>query len=129
MSSPCLGRTDAHQVKRILSTSTFSLDTHLFTVVNLLMFSKSAWKPFKRHFNQTLDKIREHRKNVEKEATISHMLEAKHARELEITARLEIAAQKRGWVLSSLDGCSGFDNNLPRTRAPTNLSHAVNYKP
>ena len=83
-------------------------------MISLLVFSKSNWKPFKNHFNQTLDKIRDHRKNVEKEATISHMLEAKQARELEIAARLEAAAQKKSWDFSSHNNCNGLDNDLPR---------------
>ena len=65
-------------------------------MVNLLVFSKSTWKPFKDRFSQSMVAFREHRKIIDREANLSHMLEAKRARELDLAARLVAIAQKRG---------------------------------
>ena len=41
------------------------------------------WKPFDRNFAEALDRFRIHKKNVEKEAGLSHMIESAEARSLE----------------------------------------------
>jgi len=48
---------------------------------------KILWKSFGSQFDEYLTQFRRHRQNVEKEAGLSHMLEAKEARELELSER------------------------------------------
>jgi hypothetical protein len=52
-------------------------------VGNLSIAIKLLWKPFDQQFGTVMDDFREHRKNVEKEAALSHMVEAKEARDIE----------------------------------------------
>ena len=72
-------------------------------MINLLVFSKSSWRPFKDRFSKTLDSFREHRKQVEKEANISHMIEAKRAQELAHDARLKAEVEKKGKMVLPRD--------------------------
>ena len=49
--------------------------------INLKVFSKLTWKPFERQFGERMSGFRQHAKNVEKSAGLSHMIEAADARE------------------------------------------------
>ena len=51
-------------------------------LTNLKVGFKLMWKPFESQFGQQLHTFRNHRKNVEKEAGLSHMVEAADARAL-----------------------------------------------
>jgi len=53
---------------------------------------KILWKPLSSRFEEYLAQFRRHRQNVEKEAGLSHMLEARQAWDL---ARAERAVQKQ----------------------------------
>ncbi|KAL8848571.1 MAG: hypothetical protein Q9221_006404 [Calogaya cf. arnoldii] len=48
--------------------------------INLGILVKLSWKPFERQFGQRIDNFRIHVKNVEKEASLSHMIEASDSR-------------------------------------------------
>ena len=57
---------------------------------------KLTWKPFESQFGQKLDNFRNHRKNVEKEAGLSHMVEAADARALALVNHLQLEKMKKG---------------------------------
>lgn len=57
---------------------------------------KLTWKPFESQFGQQLDNFRNHRKNVEKEAGLSHMVEAAEARALALANHLQLEKAKMG---------------------------------
>ena len=57
---------------------------------------KLMWKPFESQFGQQLDNFRNHRKNVEKEAGLSHMVEAADARALALANQLQLKKAKMG---------------------------------
>ena len=57
---------------------------------------KLMWKPFDSQFGQQLDNFRNHRKNVEKEAGLSHMLEAAESRALVLANHLQLDKTKKG---------------------------------
>lgn len=54
------------------------------------------WKPFESQFGQKLDRFRNHRKNVEKEAGLSHMVEAADSRALTLFNHLQLEKLKKG---------------------------------
>lgn len=55
---------------------------------------KLLWKPFDRQFGQRMDDFRIHRKNVDKEAALSHMVEAADARAVDIINRLQVNKER-----------------------------------
>lgn len=57
---------------------------------------KLMWKPFESQFGQQLDNFRNHQKNVEKEAGLSHMVEAADARTLALANHLQLEKTKKG---------------------------------
>lgn len=57
---------------------------------------KLMWKSFDGQFGQQLDKFRNHRKNVEKQAGLSHMIEAADARALALANQLQLEKLKKG---------------------------------
>ena len=65
-------------------------------VSNFGIASKLLWKPFAQQFGKVMDDFREHRKKVEKEADISHMIEAKQARDLEVWNRAQLEKERKG---------------------------------
>ena len=84
------------------------------SLINLSIAFKLGWKPFKRLFGQQIDGFRVHLKNVEKEAGLSHMIEAADARAViladqrqlekvkkESNHRCIIAAIGRDWCLDT----------------------------
>lgn len=56
---------------------------------------KLTWKPFERQFGQYIDAFRQHRKNVEKEAGLSHMIEAADSRALVVANQMQIDRQEK----------------------------------
>ncbi|KAL8992388.1 MAG: hypothetical protein Q9169_007138 [Polycauliona sp. 2 TL-2023] len=48
--------------------------------VSIGILAKMTWKPFERQFGQRIDGFRLHAKNIEKEASLSHMIEASDSR-------------------------------------------------
>ena len=65
---------------------------------NFSIALKLLWKPFTQQFAKVMDDFREHRKKVEKEAGISHMIEAKEARDLEVWNRAQLEKERKGWL-------------------------------
>lgn len=61
---------------------------------------KLIWKPFDRQFGQRMDEFRVHRKNVDKEAGLSHMVEAADARAVDIINRLQVNKEREGLYFS-----------------------------
>ena len=57
---------------------------------------KLMWKPFESQFGQQLDQFRTHRKDVEREAGLSHMVEAADARALILANQLELEKIRKG---------------------------------
>lgn len=68
----------------------------LTPVVNLRISLKMTWKPFDRQFGEHLRKFREHRKSVEKEAELSHMIESADTKALIIANQMQVQKEKRG---------------------------------
>ena len=66
------------------------------SLTSLKVGFKLIWKPFESQFGQQLDQFRNHRKNVEKEAGLSHMVEAADARALALANHLEMERAKKG---------------------------------
>ncbi|KAL8992330.1 MAG: hypothetical protein Q9169_007181 [Polycauliona sp. 2 TL-2023] len=48
--------------------------------INIGILAKLTWKPFERQFGQRIDNFRLHAKSVDKEASMSHMIEASDSR-------------------------------------------------
>ncbi|KAL8883180.1 MAG: hypothetical protein Q9192_007384, partial [Flavoplaca navasiana] len=48
--------------------------------INIGILAKLSWKPLEQQFSQTIDRFRVHVKNVEKEVSFSHMVEASESR-------------------------------------------------
>lgn len=70
------------------------------SLTSLKVGFKLIWKPFDSQFGQQLDNFRNHRKNVEKEAGLSHMVEAADARALALADHLQLEKTKKGGRLS-----------------------------
>lgn len=66
------------------------------SLTSLKVGFKLLWKPFESQFGQQLDNFRTHRKNVEKEAGLSHMVEAADARALTLANHLQLEKTKKG---------------------------------
>lgn len=56
---------------------------------------KLSWKPFDRQFGQQIDKFRVHVKNVEKEASLSNMIEASDSRAIVLASQKQLEKAKR----------------------------------
>ena len=78
-----------------------------FLVTSLEISLKLAWKPFERQFGQQLAAFREHRKSIEKEAGISHMIEAADTRALIRANQLQLGEQRM------LDSHERLLSNIP----------------
>ncbi|KAL8785000.1 MAG: hypothetical protein Q9195_008811 [Heterodermia aff. obscurata] len=74
----------------------YSSNSSRLVVVSLMIFAKTSWKPFDQQFAQQLTKFRDHRRSVEKEADIAHMLEEADSRALVRLRMLELEKQKEG---------------------------------
>ena len=55
-----------------------------------------AWKPFQRQFGSHLDAFRRHQEEMEKEALLSHMIEAADSRAVIRSNQMEIAKERYG---------------------------------
>lgn len=66
------------------------------SLTSLKVGFKLVWKPFESQFGQQLERFRNHRKNVEKEAGLSHMVEAVDARALALANHLQLGKEKKG---------------------------------
>ena len=62
---------------------------------NLSVTFKLSWKPFERQFGQQIDDFRTHLKNVDKEAGLSHMIEAADARAVILANQKELEKAKK----------------------------------
>lgn len=80
---------------------------------SLRIGSKLLWKPFETQFGQHLTAFRIHLNNVEKEAELSHMVEAADARALALANRLQIERNKKGG---------------PPVTAPSDITYKLNQK-
>lgn len=60
---------------------------------------KLPWKNFDKTFEETLNKFRAHVKNVEKEAGVSHRIEASHERELAKADRARKEIERKGLMV------------------------------
>ena len=73
---------------------------------------KLAWKPFERQFGGQIERFRQHRKNVEKEAGLAHMIEAADSRAVVRRNQIELEADRQGQYIlfrqkiRSVDSCS-----------------------
>lgn len=73
---------------------------------------KLAWKPFERQFGGQIERFRQHRKNVEKEAGLAHMIEAADSRAVVLRNQMQLEADRQGLCISfqqkmrSIDCCS-----------------------
>ena len=57
---------------------------------------KLAWKPFERQFGGQIERFRQHRKNVEKEAGLAHMIEAADSRAVVLHNQMQLEADRQG---------------------------------
>jgi hypothetical protein len=64
-----------------------------------LVSLKILWKPFDREFGDVIDSFRAHRENVEREAELSHMIEAGSERAMAKSQRDTDVALRKGWIL------------------------------
>ncbi|KAL8770537.1 MAG: hypothetical protein Q9209_003793 [Squamulea sp. 1 TL-2023] len=64
-------------------------------LVNPRIFFKLSWKPFKRHFGHHIENFRVHVKNVEKEASLSHMMEASDSRAMVLANHRQLEKVKK----------------------------------
>ena len=62
---------------------------------NLSVTFKLSWKPFERQFGQEIDDFRTHLKNVDKEAGLSHMVEAADARAVILANQKQLEKAKK----------------------------------
>lgn len=65
------------------------------SLTNLSIAFKLSWKPFERQFGQQIDAFRVHLKNVEKEAGLSHMIEAADARAVVLANQKQLEKAKK----------------------------------
>lgn len=65
------------------------------SMTSLKVTFKLTWKPFERQFGQYIEGFRQHRKNVEKEAGLSHMIEAADSRALVVANQKQIDRQEK----------------------------------
>ncbi|KAL9013111.1 MAG: hypothetical protein Q9173_002171 [Seirophora scorigena] len=65
------------------------------SLTNLSILFKSTWKPFEQQFGQKIDDFRAHVKNVEKEAGLSHMIEASDSRAVVLANQRRLEKAKK----------------------------------
>lgn len=56
------------------------------------------WSPFDQQFGDLIDEFRERRKVIDKEAGLSHMIEAEDARSLQRLNTLQLEKEKKGML-------------------------------
>ncbi|KAI4105620.1 MAG: hypothetical protein LQ345_007220, partial [Seirophora villosa] len=62
---------------------------------SLTILFKSTWKPFEQQFGQRIDDFRAHVMNVEKEAGLSHMIEASDSRAVVLANQRQLEKAKK----------------------------------
>ncbi|KAL8778333.1 MAG: hypothetical protein Q9213_007463 [Squamulea squamosa] len=67
----------------------------VFRRSSLSMLFKLSWKPFKRQFGHHIENFRLHVKNVEKEASLSHMIEASDSRAMVLANQRQLESAKK----------------------------------
>lgn len=67
----------------------------MFRRAKRTMFSL-VWKPFERHFGSHIDAFRRHQKDMEKNVSLSHMIEAADSRALIRSNYMDIAKERYG---------------------------------
>ena len=65
------------------------------SLTNLSIAFKLSWKPFERQFGEQIDGFRTHVKNVEKEASLSHMVEAAESRSVVLANKQQLEKMKK----------------------------------
>lgn len=55
-----------------------------------------VWKPFERQFGSHMDAFRRHQKEMEKEVSLSHMIEAADSRALIRSDQMKLAKERYG---------------------------------
>ena len=55
-----------------------------------------VWKPFKRQFGSQMDAFRKHQKQIEKDVSLSHMIEAADSRAMIRSDQLNLAKDRYG---------------------------------
>ncbi|KAL8727649.1 MAG: hypothetical protein Q9166_005885 [cf. Caloplaca sp. 2 TL-2023] len=65
------------------------------SMTNLSIAFKLSWKPFERQFGQQIDSFRAHVRNVEKEASLSHMIEASDSRAIVLSNQKQLEKAKK----------------------------------
>ncbi|KAL8868513.1 MAG: hypothetical protein Q9174_004942 [Haloplaca sp. 1 TL-2023] len=63
--------------------------------VNLSIFGNLTWKPFERQFQHQIDIFRVHLQNIEKEASLSHMIEAADSRAVVLANQRQLEKAKK----------------------------------
>ncbi|KAL8970187.1 MAG: hypothetical protein Q9183_001637 [Haloplaca sp. 2 TL-2023] len=63
--------------------------------INLGIFAKLTWKPFERQFQHHIDSFRVHVRNIEKEATLSNMIEAADSRAVVLANQRQLETAKK----------------------------------
>ena len=76
------------------SKAVFRHGRHL-SLNNISVAFKLSWKPFERQFGQQIDDFRTHLKTVDKEAGLSHMLEAADARAVILANKEQLEKAKK----------------------------------
>ena len=56
---------------------------------------KLAWKPFEQQFGEQIERFRKHRKNVEKQAGLAHMVEAADSRAVVLHNQMQLEADRQ----------------------------------
>lgn len=65
------------------------------SLTNLSIAFKLSWKPFERQFGEQIDGFRAHARNVKKEASLSHMIEAAESRSIVFANKQQLEKMKK----------------------------------
>ena len=76
-------------------------------MVNIRILLKVAWKSVDKQFGILMTRFRRHRKEVEKEAGLSNLLEEGSARDIESRVLLKLEQQANGKLVSPCTSMSG----------------------
>lgn len=66
------------------------------SLVTLTAALKLTWKPFNSQFGEVIASFRIHRKTVEKEAGLSHMIESAYANDSFVAHKLQVDRERKG---------------------------------
>ena len=99
-------------------------ETHRLIALGSRIAFKLAWKPFERQFGGQIERFRQHRKNVEKEAGLAHMVEAADSRAVVLYNQMQLEADRQGQCIVLTAGIYGVFISFSE-RAPTAARVAV----